>query len=753
MDFLTFSIGLLLVLAVVDLSVGVSNDAVNFLNSAIGSRVATRRTILIVASCGIVLGAMFSSGIMEVARSGIFNPEMFTFADLMVVFLAVMIADILLLDLFNTFGLPTSTTVSIVFELLGAATAVALLISLGDSSSPSFLSYINGRNALTIIAGIVLSVGIAFVVGAVVQFVSRLLFTFDLNRRVALRVGWSAIALTVISYFMLIKGVRGTALFPAHWQEFVTAHTLPLLSAILVAWALVAAAIDRLGRDPLAFVVLAGTFSLAMAFASNDLVNFIGVPLAAWESWRAWLQSGVAADTFAMDMLREPVRGANGYLLIAVLIMAATLWLSSKARSVTQTEVKLARQRAGTERFRPGPVSRRLVHVSLVCGEGLRLLTPPPWRTDIARRFRNPFESRGAADGPAFDLLRASVNLAVASILIAFATSLKLPLSTTFVTFMVAMGTSLADRAWGRDSAAYRVAGVLAVLSGWFATAAVAFVLAAVFAVVLYSYGFAGLLTLCLLVAFALYRTFRYHGSRLQHEARGRAAVSGHFGDPVQLLQKQMAELLEAGAETLDLALQGRIECDGRRVKRAHRAIGGLSALCVSKELSFVRLMKQDRPVGDVAVGPHLEALACQQDFYQSVRMVVEIARSHVLNSHDPLTAAARERLGEINRSLKESVDTKVLAWAGNARDAEVSSGLDRLNALIDAFTHCMVEDLYAEERPVKYTTLQLTLAAELSDIVRELQRARVLWSGFFAEAAAARPQAPDSPASPQPAG
>jgi len=524
MDFFTFAIAVLFILAVIDLSVGVSNDAVNFLNSAIGSRVATRRTIMIVATVGIIVGALFSSSIMDVARKGIFNPEMFSFADVMVVFLAVMIADILLLDLFNTFGLPTSTTVSIVFELLGAALAVAIISVVGSPDAPPFMDFINSSNAVAIITGIFLSVGIAFAVGTFVQFVSRLLFTFEDSRHTnAARVTWSAIALSVISYFLFIKGLKGAGFVTPGVLEYVSHNTLMILAVFFSLWLAVSYALLRAGINPLVFVVLSGTFALAMAFASNDLVNFIGVPLAGLESWKAWSGSGIDPDAFQMDILTEPVRGNSSYLFVAGIIMAVTLWLSSKARSVTHTEITLARQDEGSERFRPGPLSRTLVRLFLTASEAVRSITPGQWRTGIASRFRREQKSERVQDAPAFDLVRASVNLAVASILIAIATSMKLPLSTTFVSFMVAMGTSLADQAWGRESATYRVAGVLSVIGGWFLTAAAALCLAGLFAVLLSLFGAYALAGLLMLVGFTLFHSYRYHGIRQSREQQSQA--------------------------------------------------------------------------------------------------------------------------------------------------------------------------------------------------------------------------------------
>jgi uncharacterized membrane protein len=363
-------------------------------------------------------------------------------------------------------------------------------------------------------------VGIAFLTGTVVQFFSRLLFTFEDTRHKALvTISWSALALTVISYFLFIKGLKGAGFVTPEFYALVMDNTALFVGSLLVIWLAVSLLLRRLGINPLAFVVLAGTFALAMAFASNDLVNFIGVPLAGLESWKAWAGSGIAPDQFSMEVLRQPVQSSHLYLLGAGIIMATTLWLSAKARSVTKTEVTLARQAEGAERFSPGPFSRGFVALFVTLGKALLAITPARWQSAIDRRFQRPGTQEGEQDKPAFDLVRASVNLAVASILIAIATAMKLPLSTTFVSFMVAMGSSLADRAWGRESAAYRVAGVLTVLGGWFATAFVAFAMAGLFAIMLSLFDVVALIGLLFTVAFVLYRSFIYHGARQAREA------------------------------------------------------------------------------------------------------------------------------------------------------------------------------------------------------------------------------------------
>ncbi len=472
----------LLILAVGDLVVGVSNDAVNFLTSAIGSRVASQRTILIIAAAGVFAGAAFSSGMMEVARKGIFNPSFFSYADVMVVFMAVMITDIILLDAFNSFGMPTSTTVSIVFELLGASVMVGwLMLRDGQHADMNLLDVINTSKASQIIAGIFLSIGVAFSVGALSQWVSRLWFTFNIRRGVN-KYGalFAGICMTIIIYFLLIKGIKG-ANFGKDVNAFFKEQAMMIVAASFIGSTLILWLLQKtLSVNPLKVVVLTGTFSLAMAFAGNDLVNFIGVPITGYQSYFLWQDSGVAAEAFSMSALAEAVQTPKILLFVAGAIMVLTLWLSAKARKVTDTSVKLGSQGAVDERFKPNVISSGIISIATGFSNFFTAVMPNKTLAHIDKRFQ--FEEVTEKDKPAFDLLRASVNLVIASILIAFASSLKLPLSTTYVSFMVAMGASLADRAWGAGSAPYRVAGVVNVIGGWFLTAFAAFTAAALIA-------------------------------------------------------------------------------------------------------------------------------------------------------------------------------------------------------------------------------------------------------------------------------
>ena len=473
-----FAVLLLAAFAAFDLVVGVSNDAVNFLNSAIGAKVAPRYVILAIATVGILAGVTFSSGMMEVARKGIFHPAYFTMPELIGIFLAVMLTDIILLDVFNTFGLPTSTTVSIVFELLGAAVAVATMkvLQIGDDLS-TVVEYINTSQALFIISGILLSVAVSFVCGAIVQTLTRLLFTFEYAKRMKYYGAlWGGVALSSITYFILVKGAKGTSFLSGETKEWIASNALTILLVSFVVSAVVLQVLIIFRMNILKPIILVGTFSLAMAFAANDLVNFIGVPMAGYHAYETAAVSASPLDV-SMAALEKAVPANNYLLLLAGLIMVATLWLSKKARTVSETELSLGQQEEGNERFESIRLARLIVRISISVIDASKRVIPAPIRAALDKRLdTSRYEARvDEDDRPSFDLMRASVNIMVASAVISYATSYKLPRSTTYVTFMVSMGTSFADRAWGRESAVYRVTGVLTVVGGWFMTAITAF--------------------------------------------------------------------------------------------------------------------------------------------------------------------------------------------------------------------------------------------------------------------------------------
>jgi phosphate/sulfate permease len=509
-------VGVLFLLAISDLVVGVSNDAVNFLNSAIGSKAAPFKIIIAIAALGVLVGATFSNGMMEVARKGIFHPEMFAFSEIMVLFLAVMLTDILLLDFFNTMGLPTSTTVSIVFELLGSAVAIAIfkLARMGELAT-RLGDYINTERAVLIISGIFISVIIAFTVGMIIMWLVRLAFSFNLPKSSRYWSGvWNGFAITAILYFLLMKGANGSTLVTPAMLAFIDAHTLKILLISFVGWTVVFQLLSMFTRvNILKITVLLGTFALAMAFAGNDLVNFIGVPLAGFESFKAFAASGSAdAGGFLMEALKGPVDTPIYFLLAAGLVMVLTLRFSRKARSVTATTIDLSRQAEGSERFASSLLARFIVRRSMELSNGIVKITPASFTRFINRRL--DADQNKNEDKLAFDLVRASVNLVVASILIAAGTSLKLPLSTTYVTFMVAMGTSLADGAWGRESAVYRITGVLTVVGGWFFTAFIAFSVSFIIATLIFFGKLPVMLVLFAIAIFILVKTHAFHKKR-----------------------------------------------------------------------------------------------------------------------------------------------------------------------------------------------------------------------------------------------
>lgn len=506
----------LLGLAALDLVVGVANDAVNFLNSSIGSKVAPLWVILTVASLGVLFGSMFSTGMMEIARSGVFHPGMFTFPQIMMLFLAVMVTDVILLDVFNTLGLPTSTTVSLIFELLGAAVAVAL-VNIWKTDTGVLIDYINSGKALTIISAILISVVVAFIGGSLIMYISRLIFSFKYKKPFKyIGAFWGGIALTAISYFAVFKGLKSTTLISKETLEYVQDNIGVMLLYFWIGWSALMAILQHVFKvNILKIIILAGTWALALSFAGNDLVNFIGVFMAGYSSYQIAsdvVASGGSVDTLMMNKLSEPVVVDWRFLFGAGVIMVLALWFSKKARTVTKTEVNLARQGEGIERFNSSVASRQLVRRAVNFNKFMRKITPHQVTEFVENRFKPiPEEERDTAS---FDLIRASVNLTVAALLISLGTSLKLPLSTTYVTFMVAMASSLADRAWGRESAVYRITGVLTVISGWFVTAFVAFTVSAIVAFALMYGGIYGVIGAILLVIVMFVQFARVHTKR-----------------------------------------------------------------------------------------------------------------------------------------------------------------------------------------------------------------------------------------------
>ena len=496
----------LFVLAVFDLIVGVSNDAVNFLNSAVGAKAASFKTILFIAGIGIFIGASLSNGMMDIARHGIYQPEHFYFAEIMCILLAVMLTDVVLLDVFNSMGMPTSTTVSLVFELLGGTFALSL-IKVRNSDTLGLGDLINTDKALSVIMAIFVSVAIAFFFGMLVQWLARVIFTFNYTKKIKYSIAlFGGVAATSIIYFMLIKGLKDSSFMTPENKQWIQDNTWMLISVFFVFFTILMQILHWLKINVFKVVVLMGTFALALAFAGNDLVNFIGVPLAGFSSFMDFTANGNGnPDGFLMTSLLGPAKTPWYFLIGAGAIMVYALCTSKKAHAVIKTSVDLSRQDEGEETFGSTPIARTIVRFSMTLANGISRITPDSTKKWLDTRFRK--DEAIIADGGAFDLVRASVNLVLAGLLIALGTSLKLPLSTTYVTFMVAMGTSLADRAWGRDSAVYRITGVLSVIGGWFITAGAAFTICFFVALVLHFGGNISIIALIALAAFILIRS------------------------------------------------------------------------------------------------------------------------------------------------------------------------------------------------------------------------------------------------------
>ena len=508
----------LFLLAIFDLSVGVSNDAVNFLNSAIGSKAASFKRVLIVASVGVFIGAAMSNGMMDIARHGIFRPEYFSFYDLICIFMAVMVTDIILLDIFNTLGMPTSTTVSMVFELLGATFVVAI-IKMAGGADLGLSDLLNTEKALSVILGIFLSVAIAFFFGTVVQFISRTIFSFNYRSKLTWKIGiFGGICATAIVYFLLIKGIKDLSFMTPELKEWINSHTSLIIGGCFLIFTLLMQLLHFLKVNVLKVIVLMGTFSLAMAFAGNDLVNFIGVPLSGLASFQDYAANGGGdAHGFLMNSLNGPANTPVYFLIGAGVIMVVALATSKKAKNVTKTEIGLGSQQGGDEMFGSSRIARRLVRWTLSVLAWVRRVTPPRVRRWFNRRFN--IDETIMDQGAAFDLIRGSVNLVLAGALIALGTSLKLPLSTTFVTFMVAMGTSLADRSWGRESAVFRITGVISVIGGWFITAGAAFIGAGVIVALMHFGGHWVIFALAALTIFLLIRSKRRFRNKQETES------------------------------------------------------------------------------------------------------------------------------------------------------------------------------------------------------------------------------------------
>ena len=656
--FYLFIVIFLFVLAIFDLSVGVSNDAVNFLNSALGSKAASFKTIMIIAAVGIFAGATLSNGMMEVARHGIYQPQYFYFSEIMCILLAVMLTDVVLLDIFNSLGMPTSTTVSLVFELLGGTVALAIIKIINTDGALQFGDLLNTDKALTVILAIFVSVAIAFFFGTVVQFLSRTLFTFNYKPRMKYFVAvFGGIAATSILYFMLIKGLKDTTFMSGALKDWVHNNTSFIVWSCFIGFTILMQVLHWLKINVFKIIVLLGTFALALAFAGNDLVNFIGVPLAGFSAYLDFTSYGGSIDPEALLMtsLLGPAKTPWYFLIAAGLVMVIALLTSKKAQNVVKTSLDLSRQSDGEEAFGTSPVARVLVRTSSNMATTLMSVVPENIKQWMDTRFNQ--DEIILENGAAFDLIRASVNLVLAGLLIALGTSLKLPLSTTYVTFMVAMGTSLADRAWGRESAVYRITGVLSVIGGWFITAGAAFVICFLVATIIYFGGTAAIVALIGLATYSLVRShlaFRKKSNKQTVSPTVKQLMNTNDRSEALVLfrehtRNELESVLAFAGEKFDKSVHGFMNENLRDLRKVLAAI--------EEQKLHLRQVKR---IGTLGVTQLDRAIAVEKGLYYyqgndfaseivfSLRRMTEPCKDHIDNNFKPLNDAQKDEFGKM---------------------------------------------------------------------------------------------------------
>jgi phosphate/sulfate permease len=713
----------LFILAISDLVVGVSNDAVNFLNSAIGSKAASFKVIMIIAGVGVLFGATFSSGMMEIARSGIFHPDKFYFSEIMLIFLAVMITDVILLDTFNTYGLPTSTTVSIVFELLGASVAIAVMKISHNESGLSLSDYINTSKALAIISGILLSVVIAFSVGALIQFFTRWIFSFQFEKRLKYYGSlYGGFAITAIIYFMLIKGIKGASFITEATEIWIKSNSLLIIGVSFISFTVLFQILNWLFKvNILKTIVLAGTFALAMAFAGNDLVNFIGVPLAGFESFKTLISNpGVDPDFFLMSSLKGKVQTPTLFLLLAGFVMVVTLFTSRKAKSVVKTTIDLSRQDEGDERFSSSPLSRSIVRMAIKLSDRISSIIPNRVKSNIEKQFKLVSHEKNNKDYPAFDMLRASVNLVVASILIAMGTSLKLPLSTTYVTFMVAMGTSLSDRAWDRESAVYRVTGVFSVIGGWFFTALSAFTVAFLIAMFFYFGNMVAIGIMVLVSIYLVYHTHKLHTSREASKAESTK----------ELEQINNENILEQCSISVNIILhQTQLEYkktiaalttfDIKALRKIAKTTEKIEKDAKNKKNSVTVVIAKLKEDALESGHYYVQVLDYLREILHSLNFVVKPVYTHIDNNHKELSNAQLSELKVLSQNLGNFLThiTTDIKDGTFANQESIAVEQQKLLNLIDLFRKNEVKRIKKETGSTRNSLLFMTILQETKNI------------------------------------
>ena len=729
-------VSILAVLAIGDLIVGVSNDAVNFLNSAVGSKAIPFKTIMILASLGVACGALFSSGLMEVARKGIFNPGEFYFDEIILIFTAVMLTDILLLDFFNTLGMPTSTTVSIVFTLLGAAVFMSIIkISETTGDFSEIVNYINTAKAIQIISGILLSVVVALTVGAIVQWFSRLFLTYKFEEKaIWVSALFGGIALSAITYFILMKGIKGTPFANIKYdllggvkiKDLLEREVFKVVLANFLVWIGVSFVLIKFLKANIYKIIIGiGTFALALAFAGNDLVNFIGVPIAAYQSYEAWVISGVTATEFSMGVLSSKVATPTVLLVISGGIMVLTLWISTKAKKVMKTELDLSDQNSIKERFQPNFISKGIVKSFQLVGSGFNALLPSSLKEKIEIQFSDAdlvLKNQNDKDAPSFDMLRACINLVVASILISIATSYKLPLSTTYVTFMVAMGTSLADRAWKRDSAVYRVAGVLSVIGGWFLTAFAAFIVSGIIVTIIYLGGpqaIAIILFIILLIIGKNYLKHKNENSDLIDLDGLVKSESNSIKGVMDESTKNVIKVFKRVDKIYAILSEGLAKHDKKILKKARKNINRLTEDVENLRENIFYFIKNLEESSLSASNFYIVILSLIQDITDDLEYIVKKSYKHVNNDHSKLKLSQVRDLQSVYE-LTEAVFHEAMEAYNNNSEAKINLVLENREDILkqlDEKINNQIALTRNEETSPKNTTLYFNILLKSKDL------------------------------------
>ena len=732
----------LAILAITDLMVGVSNDAVNFLNSAIGSKAVSFKTIMIVASIGVAVGALYSNGMMEIARNGIFTPSMFSFNDVIIIFLAVMITDVLLLDVFNTLGLPTSTTVSVIFSLLGASVILSIYkIYVSDGSMDQISQYINTEKAAEIVYSILLSVLLSFGLGTLVQYVSRLIFTFHIDKRYKY-VGalFGGVAMTAITFFILVKGLKAVTFVTPEVKDFIKDNPLTIIGYSLIFWTIVCQFLMSVVKyNIFKFIIIVGTFGLALAFAGNDLVNFIGVPIAAYQAYEIYIAPGqnLGATEFMMSGLEEENLPAPFlFLALAGVVMVYTLWTSKKARTVIETEQNLSRQGEGTEKFNSNTLSRNLVRAMLYLGNIISFILPKSLQAKLDAQFVQP-EFKGKRDKqPMFDMVRASVNLVVAAVLISIGTSMKLPLSTTYVTFMVAMGSSFADRAWDRESAVYRVAGVFNVIGGWFVTAIVAFLSSGLIAYILFIGQVYAFFAFMIIVAIFFYRSNQIHKKKLIEEDEIKklkkediVTIKEIINESSQQISKVISTTNKVYTDVLDnLGLQ-----DLAKLKENKKALKKLEKEVDELKSNVYYFIKNLDETSVEASKFYVMILGYLQDMIQSLAFITQNSYSHINNNHKQLKFNQIRDLKSIDVELQKLFDNIETIFKEQNFDKldEVLKEKNQILNNVSELIQKQITRIRTVETSPKNSKLYFGLLLETNDLIKATMNLLELFQEF----------------------